>query len=1457
MLPLGIASAPLDLLNAAPTDAARGHVHVVPSRSARTAPRRLPETAVAAHATHATTCHVDVLGPEAFVLARVLQTGTDLELRIVGAGTEDAPPTTFAFPAPILASVGVFLEAHASHLHVLLVTKAGSLYRVQMPLATLLRGTPLPHNWAHEHRIDALTAHDHAEATSLHAVDAGLVLVACADGTLLQLKQSISEHGAFVGAWRETSLRPASFFSGVSRLFHRGVAASPGKQGVRAAPTQTLAVASHVRENDAALAFCVCRDRKLRVWNLVTDTCVRTVDLPVSFQAVARAEMQEEGADVFEPTSAPHIQLFYPEDEDAYALYLLLFVPAPLPHGAFVAAYGVELEESNSWAGGVGDIALVWGKSCDARTQGADVELRDMALTRDAAAWRVWLLWHAGSAPLLQHTLALGADPSNDDVKALARAGPLPGDAWTSIHPFAHHAPLRGPGFDAALAQAQTSEDVAQFFLQRLVAPARFSSATLAAALRAHTPLGETESRELAHPQHRTRLVEAMLATVGAARHAAAPHLESTRTAWLRFARLVEQIDRNARWPLCLTVHDTQRAPYIVAGYAIGAVVQKDATTWLAQLAFTLASAAAFADRAVARAQGEAASADFAAVVNTLVAAPVPDSPAFSTVREHSASLLQTATYAAELHRALGTDTQRWLPAALCATIAAPDDVSLYARLAHRVPPAALERIVRYVDEHGADTLVRHVAALVALACSPLAVPTPAAATHTLHAALGAEVVAEVVGTRARLLEALAVLHAMLLHNRAIAALDTSLRHTLRAWQHAAALRALVVHTGLPEHARTSVHALVPMQGLRLDAARTGRPAVHLLHAMALAGVVVCHVDAATPLASLRLALGAEPLPTEGTAAPLPVLALGRALLQHGYPAGVCALLRPYGEESAAAYLVAMAETYLGQGAAGLARLPRIAGVLASELDERVRLLHVLPSTIAEMAGPAQRIAFYTHAAAYWEAIGDVPGALACYTYACDALRAAPAVLSEPDARQLWSHVFRAQLSLAQYDASTATLLALPYADLREVCLHALITALCEAGLFSVLLRLHFLALQPRVEQVLRFQARNADPLSEPNYFHVLHAYHTTHGDHKNAAAAMYQLARRLHHAALAASATDVQASRAIAVLEAQSYLAAINALALLPATHAWFAHAADEPQAHDGHVTSYLPSDVGVHAHALAVVQLADVRRTYNALLARLELMRLYPELANPTAALRAEDAVNLFLAADDLDAAIHAAHRLDVALDNVFDALTRKCVALERAHRARPSIAALAPPEEALAQLVASDEEAADADAAFLRHSPRAASWPGPAHERAWRFLQMHLGIADAGRHGVAYRTTAASCLLALDAWPLCPAWLSHWFTAKAPDALLRVMMRQGALAAALDFSVHVVEAAQSAARTSDPIPAAWLPYPLFDALLSASGAQEQDAARALRTALALRTDTLGARRDQVEVRAAPALS
>ncbi|KAI3627032.1 hypothetical protein CBS14141_001033 [Malassezia furfur] len=1296
MLPSGIASASLDLFNAAPADPGKPSVHAVPSHGVRAAPRRMPDTAVSVHALHAATCRIDVLGTDAFVLARVLQSGTELEVRVLGSEQEPAP-SSFTFAAPLLANVGVFQDAQTSEVHLLAVTHAGMLCRLRIPLTTLLRGTRLPSGWASEWAIEGLNASSNAlEATSVHAVDAGLVLVACADGSLLQLRQSITSEG-FVGAWRESSMRPASFLSGVSRLFQRGVMASPSRAAQRTAPTQTLALASHVREDGTALAFCVCRDRKLRVWNLISESCVRTIDLPLSFSATGTAaEVEERDSDAFERTSAPLVQLFTPSDDDTYALYLLVFVPAPLPHGAFVAAYGIELEESASWSGGVGEMALVWGKSCDARTQAADVELRDMALTRARARLRT----------------------------------------------------------------------------RRVALPC---VCTRAVRLSCSTPLRSV--RRLAKRRPRRRLSRASVAPARRARRAL------RRECSVRLA---------------------------------GSCARR------------------------INAQAEPAR--------------------YTPVREHKLALLQTATCAWELLR---TSAHTWRTE--IAGVVRDEADALYDAVDTHVPAPALERLHARVATVGPDTFVHELFALTELLTAPLS-HRDAPRVGTLGTTLGAEGAAEVITARVHALRAVIVLHAALLrHAQHHPPLERSLHAAVRAWMHAEALHSLVTIGGVPETtAAVETEAVASLHNLRLDSSADDvRPAMHLLHALAQRGALTCGVRDDV----LELALGT--LPASGTCAPPAVLRIARHLLDAGFPSAVRAVLAVYTSDAAASYLVALAETQGAQCEVALGRLARIAAVLSStRADERKRLLAVLPARVAEARPSAQRIVFFTSAAPYWEAAGDLAGALHCYQRALDALHDAPDALDDADAQQLYSHVFRGQLGLARYDAAAATLLAIPAEELREVCLQTLVTALCEAGALAELLRLHLGELQPRVERVLSFKARNAAPLSTPNYFQILYAYHIARGDYKSAAASMYQQARRLRDAALVASATDVHQARALLVREAQCDLAAINALVLLPAPHAWFAHAmhdADEGagdeslsahaaagRALPGGITSYLPRErLGAHAHPLKIVQLADVRREYHHLLARLELMRLYPELANPSASLRADDAVNLFLAADDVDAAFATALQLHVDLRNAFDALAHKCVALQRADEARRKRLDLDAdtPDAALAQLTADDEEGADVHAAFLRNSSRAVGWSGPAHERAWRYVRLQLDLADAaasGAQAAQYRTALADRLVALDAWDVAPAWLRDWFTQHGPDLLLRVFLRHGARALALTYATHVVDRTITAARTSSAQPVSCLPYSLFDALLTtdpdASGAQP------LRDALARRLHALGARAGEV---------
>lgn len=1293
LLPHGIASVPLDVLN---TSASKARSYAVPCTSAAKAPVPATNTPLLlAHASHAATCRVSVLGPHVMALARFLDGTRELEVRIVGPAEAPAP-VRFGFSAPVLPHVGIVEDGASSNLYVLVVTATGYLYRLRVPLTSLLHGHPLPTLWAQEHRMAHFASHEtHTEATSVHVVDQSLVLVSCADGALVQLTHSFDD-----STWRESVLRPSAF--SLSRLFSRS-ATEPFS------PVQTLAIATHVSGTDTPLALCVCRDRKLRVWNMATETLVRTLDLPGPSEAM------------WESTAQPHIQLFYPDD-GTYSFYALVYVPT---HGTCLAAYGIELEESTSWSGGVGDMGLVWTRPCESLALAPDMELRDMAVVRTRHEWRAWLLWHAGGAPLLQTTLVDGLRASEEQHLV---HGPTE-DPWIHVQPFDPYTPLHGPALDAALA-THTGSAVTALFLERLCEPARFSATTLAAALQAEGVHVAGESLP--------RILAAIAATIGGA----------STDAWLRFMRRVEQIDRAARWPLRLCLLDD--VPCVVARHTLGVACARGAGAWLASLATRLAAAAPHPDRPSARLAGEAASAEYAFVLQQLTHAPCE---AYAPLVDGGASLLQAATLAIEAYDALGARAPRIVDAHAQQGAPLP------------IPSRVHERVAVLTDQIGGDGLVQAAERLAALYVddawlAPAWIDAVTACAHMAH-------------VHARLLGARSLLVLLSLVTQ-VPALKNVSATTLRAWRSARTMYTL---------ASTSDH----------------EPTLGLVHRALQRGV---------PRGARVDIFCAAVLPDAPDAV--------RACLQGD-------------EDPVCVYLVARADALRGRYDDACAALVRVHAALPAHADQ---LAHVLP--IKDVTD----FAFWTHAASLVET--SVSASFMCYRHAMHALEAG-ANVAEADARQVWTQVFQAQLALHMYDAASSTVLSLPFDDLRTTCITTLVTTLCNANETHTLLRLDLLDWQPHVERTLSFHARHASPLAHPSYFHILYAYHISRGDYKSAAASMYQHARRM---GVLAQTAQPDTMRTYAVRQAQSYLVAINALTLLPPTHAWFAHdhadgldiGRGKNQALRGRVTQYVPSTEGA-SPPLAIVQLADVRREYDELMTRLELLQTYPELVHAATPWRAEDALPLFIANDDFDAAWSCAQHLDLPMHGFFEALTQKCVLLERTfHERKAHYEHLDP---ALQALYMADEEEADSNATFLRHSACTACWPGHAHERAWKYLQIHLEAAKLD-DATAYRRTMAETLVALRAWDLAPAWLSAWFQQHAPDVLVRVWMRHGMLEQALAYCAQLVDASMSALRTGTAQPPSCLPYTLMDSLVAAATAQGVDA-QALRSSLEARMKAL----------------
>lgn len=1355
-MPSSLVTASLDVVNTG--HGTRPATYTVPCGADACAPAQ--DAAYAQHAQHAATCAATALAPNALVLARVLGGGTELELRVVCDGNEDsAPPTSFRLPAPVLASIGVFEEG--SIIHVLAVTSTAYVYRLAIPFATILRGAPLPHGWSSEQHIATLTGAEASAPTHVHAVDGGALLIACAGGEIVQLRQAHAgvDGIGYMGPWHESVMRPASLFS-VSRLFSRSRA------------NYALDIATHVRANDPALAFTVCADRRLRVWNLVTESCVRTLDLPstlVAVESAARGNPQNDAGHDF-GRSMPFVRVFHPAADAPFSLYVLVFVPAPPPYGSFIVAYGVELEDSESWSGGVGEMSLVWGTACHSSAQALDIELHDMALVHDGATWNAWLLWHTGGGTLLQHTPVLDVRHAEDKALALGSGD----NAWETTTAPSPYLALRGPEFDAALSSLRSTHDVAQFFVERLVEPGRFSTSSLRYAFAALVP-------KVPVPPSRTGLVSALIAhidrTHGLRQDSVSGALlyeqlfEDTVDAWQAYVRLAEQHEASARLPLCLAAV----GPLVVISRdALGVLVTRDLPTSIGVCASKYASATLDPDGASTAIAGVIA-AEFSQVLRALSAVPMPK-PAFHVSGVQRFRLVSVAM---QMYIELGPNGQSRLENALLRLGGGP----AVPHLAGIVEGVPLHKLQEHINWAGADKVLDHYGTLVNIFVDAKLERTGAFVPSAFTIAAGAEAAAHGALARLAAIRALIVLGtALTLHSAEVPVeIERALNRLLDAWRRARAFSQLVC--------------------LGAESVDGSTPVVNLLHALTLHGDIRCSLVPSGAAFDQVL-----DIPSLG--------ALAGALISCGYSCAVLAYFASLETSPAITYIRAECLVRVGRVREAWRLYEHVSAMLTAK-DEA--LLEVLPEHIHGVH------TLWTHAAALFEAAGDVSGAAGAYARALEAPTA--------DTRETWTRLFRAQLALGEFERAARTVLAMPHDDVQTACLQSLVTALCEADAVPTLLRLHFGELQPAAERALSFKARNAEPLSRPNYFAALYSYHVSHGDYKSAAATMYQHSRRLRTATFAVPVGDALAAE-LAVQQAHALLASINALAMLAPANAWFAHAVgDEPvgaglpasapvkRALSGHLPQYIPGDLfGPAAHPLVILQFADIRREYDELLMRLELVHSYPELTSPAHILKPDDAVHLFLATDDFDGAFRCATALGVDASDAFAELAGKCVVLELHHNAR--VARLDPsgdnPDAALRQLVLDDEEAADPDAAFLVRS-RAVAWPGNSHERAWRLLRLYLDAQES----VAWcrcATAAVERVLSLDA-TLLPSWLYDACRVREPASLVRAYMRNGIMDRAITLSVTLVRDATSDTRTRQTQPRASLPYTLFDSLITAA--------------------------------------
>ncbi|KAF8574446.1 hypothetical protein K439DRAFT_1399027 [Ramaria rubella] len=421
------------------------------------------------------------------------------------------------------------------------------------------------------------------------------------------------------------------------------------------------------------------------------------------------------------------------------------------------------------------------------------------------------------------------------------------------------------------------------------------------------------------------------------------------------------------------------------------------------------------------------------------------------------------------------------------------------------------------------------------------------------------------------------------------------------------------------------------------------------------------------------------------------------------------------------------------------------------------------------------------------------------------------------DTSDLWRKVISGYTELDMFEDAYMALVTAPYESIKREAVSQLVQAMCEANAVDRLMSLNFVGLPNEVENALSFKVRNADPLSRPMYPQVLYAWYVFRGDFRNAAATMYQFARRL-----SSYMTSPEQFIALSEMQAQAYLVAMNALSLIDPKSAWISMPVTPDAVSQSHkrrkLSKHIPDDkYHLGCRDAEVVDLADLRYEYTLVHSRLELVKRQPDLlAASQHFLSGPQIVSAYAQAGSYDYAMSAARSLDVDMTELFERLTVQCLRLTRR-----------------------GEAALQDDTAEWLHSDRVAAWPGTVAERGWRYLRTALERHDTAETEHAYRKAAAEKILELDRARALPSWLVDFFMAHQPEYLIRTCLRFDLVADAVEHCLTLVRKANAAAPSSRAAASTYLPYGLIDAVVASAERSKDLTPDAHNLLAALRTE------------------
>ncbi|EGG04854.1 uncharacterized protein MELLADRAFT_88522 [Melampsora larici-populina 98AG31] len=1201
------------------------------------------------------------------------------------------PPVQFRFRDKIIPTPYLTTDPNDNSLIILVLTEASILYRLKFTAPHLFYAELFEEDWSSDIEVEAII---NRLVILYHGIDSNNLVISCTDGVLTHLSW-----GKLVGiedqyGWKSSNLTTRNGIWGLLPTWNSSKTISSSAHEWVATPSSTISITSHVTtggSGEDGWIFTISRDRKLRVWSLASGECLREHSLG-SKSISNQPTIQEDRRDVSLLPAAPRAlaRFAYSDegDDPTYEGFLVVFVPSI--HSPSFITFGMSMTSDHRFS----NLILLEERHCQIGFQSipnqSTSELRDFRISRVDLSHQsstspsqkplgLWTVWddEVGGEGIIRYALL-------HETRSWKE---LPRTDWMTILPPDRATPWNSTYFDELITD-HSNLSVSEVFIDHLFKPGHYSPSTLEHALATYEEqlLMERGGDMIDSTNDFESLEEKICAIVGSnvsleiSSITGSPMMDvfhrKLRIEWLKFAAMCSESRASALWPIELAVDSDRQMVLVFGRRSITAPVLIDTTTLMLQIAKE----------------------EEANLKPILLRQQISDidkfHPLLSNLNNRIDLINLINTTKTLLSGISSLDVVKPLEEELLQTIRRPSKFS-FVDMAEDLFSRRLEPFIEDDLQIRVSTqlksikdlpltldLIWNILTTTELVQSESDQDTPTSgrlATPTiLSQMLLTDLLMNSIETRYQVTKNVVIFLLYVYGEEEIEQyfedFNSILSKFIFTFHQVMILRWINQQSSkisselaleIEDHLVNKLTSLHVSPNLEIGGFENLEPASSIcLISSLLLTKFLPEVSVDTCLSISLTQSASSFLNQTGLLTNLENLSnesLEKFKMIHTFPKNVQLIdfLIKVGLHTLSLELI---ELYPDLGAGmwflkglGLLELGQIEDaescfVKASsaiydpnfQLDDQSGLVRILPTE----AGQNLR-SYYEYIVSILEPFGvDLAITRFCQlalncTDDDDEEEEDSNEEQERRSVELWNKMFKGFVNLRMWEDAYQALVSVPSTEVKHNCLRTLVSSMCEANEVDQLLRFSFLGLQNEFERTISFRARNSDPMSTPNYYQVLYAYHITKGDCRSAGMAMYQHGKRVGEVTMKGAGGD--AYQCLMTQQCQSYLAAINALSLVPAKHAWIPLACPKPQIEAPtaypststiepiskhthlprkrrRMTYYVPeSEFSKHTVDLEILTLSDLRKEYTLSLSRLELSNQFnqaisPELINPS---------------------------------------------------------------------------------------------------------------------------------------------------------------------------------------------------------------------------------------------------